>query len=79
MEFEENVEKKSQWPFDSMTVDGKKEFLKKLCLAMKREMLLLVLVLYALLALGSILKRYSGDWKVAEFYLLRSDSKPSSW
>ena len=30
MEFEEKVEKKSQWPFDSMTVDGKKEFLKKI-------------------------------------------------
>ena len=40
----------------SMTVDGKKEFLKKLCLALKWGMLLLVLVLYALLTLGSIQK-----------------------
>ena len=45
----------------SMTVDGKKEFIKKLCLALKWGMLLLVLVLYALLTLGSILERYSGD------------------
>ena len=45
----------------SMTVDGKKEFIKKLCLPLKSRMLLLVLVLYALLILGSILKRYFGD------------------
>ena len=47
--------------FHSMTVDGIKEFLKKLCLPLNRGMLLLFLVLYALLMLGSILKRYSGD------------------
>ena len=47
--------------FHSMTVDGKKEFIKKLCLPLKSRMLLLVLVLYALLILGSILKRYFGD------------------
>ena len=34
-----------------MTVDGTKEFLKKLCLALKWGMSLLVLVLYALLRL----------------------------
>ena len=47
--------------FHLMTVDEKKkEFLNKLCLASWWGMLLLVLVLYALLTLGSILKRYSG-------------------
>ena len=44
-----------------MTVDGKKEFPKKTFLPLKRGMLLLVLVLYTLLTLGSILKRHSGD------------------
>ena len=44
-----------------MIVDGKKEFLKKVGLPLKRRMLLLVLVLYALLTLGSILNRYSGN------------------
>ena len=47
--------------FHSMTVEGKKEFIKKLCLSLKRVILSLVLVLYPLLTLGSILKRYSGD------------------
>ena len=42
-----------------MTVDRKKEFLIKICLPLKRGILLLVLVLYALLTLLSILKRYS--------------------
>ena len=46
--------------FHSMTVDWKKRS-KKISLALKWEMLLLVLVLYVLLTLGSILKRYSGD------------------
>ena len=44
-----------------MTVDEKIEFLKELCVVMKlllMGMLLLVLVLYALLTLGSILKKY---------------------
>ena len=44
-----------------MTVDGKKEFIKKLCLPLKRGILSLVLILYALLTLESTLKRYSGD------------------
>ena len=48
--------------FHSITVDGKKEFIKKWCLPLKRRILSLVLVLYALLTLGSILERYSGDW-----------------
>ena len=49
--------------FHSITVDGKKEFVKKWCLPLKRRILSLVLVLYALLlTLGSILERYSGDW-----------------
>ena len=46
--------------FHSMTVDGKKRIYKKLCLPLKRGILSLVLVLYVLLTLGSILKRYSG-------------------
>ena len=45
--------------FHSMTFDGKKEYLKKLCLPLKREMFLLALVLYTLLTLASILKIYS--------------------
>ena len=57
--------------FHSVTVDGKKIIPKKICLPLKRGMLLLVFVLYALLSAGSILKRCSGDWpyfeKVAEF------------
>ena len=57
--------------FHSVTVDGKKIIPKKICLPLKRGMLLLVFVLYALLSPGSILKRSSGDWpyfeKVAEF------------
>ena len=47
--------------FHSMTVDEKIEFVKEVCVVMKlllMEMLLLVLVLYALLTLGSILKKY---------------------
>ena len=47
--------------FLSMTVDGKKEFKKKLYLPLKREILSLLLVLYVVLTLGSILERYSGD------------------
>ena len=48
--------------FHWMTVDGKKEFIKRIYLPLKRGILSLVLVLYALLTLGSILKKYSGDW-----------------
>ena len=71
--------------FHSMTVDGKKEFIKNYVYRWRRE---LVLVLYVLLTLGSIFKRYSGDWslnilkkKQSFLYhrLWRSDSKPSSW
>ena len=55
-----------------MTVDGKKEFMKKLCLPLKRGILSLVLVLYALLTLGSLLNSYSVDFeKVAEFSIHR--------
>ena len=43
--------------FYSIKVDGKKEFLKKLCLVLKRRMLSMFLVLYALLIAGSILER----------------------
>ena len=41
-----------------MRVDGKKEFIKKLCLPLKRGIISLILVLYALLTPGSVLKRY---------------------
>ena len=47
--------------FHSVTVDGKKIIPKKIRLPLKRGMLLLVFVLYALLSPGSILKRSSGD------------------
>ena len=63
----------------SMTVDGKKEFTKKIMVTK------LVIVLYALLMLGIILKGYSGDWPLnilkSFLYhrLLRSDFKPSFW
>ena len=47
--------------FHSKTIDRKKEFTKKLCLPLKRGILSLVLVLYALLTPGNILKRHSRD------------------
>ena len=46
--------------FHSTTVDGKKkEFIKALCLPLKRGILSLVLVLQTLIMLESIPKRYS--------------------
>ena len=48
--------------FHSVTFDRKKEFIKKLCLPLKRGILSLVLVLYALLTLAGILERYSLDY-----------------
>ena len=47
--------------FHSVAVDGKKEFIEKSCLPLKREIFSLIPVLYVLLTLGSILKRYSRD------------------
>ena len=49
--------------FHSITVDEKKkkEFLKKLYLALKWGMLLVVLLIYPLPTLGSILKRFCRD------------------
>ena len=46
--------------FHSMIVEGKKEFLKKLCLILKQEMLSTFLVAYAWDFSGIILKRYWG-------------------
>ena len=49
--------------FHSITVDGKNEFLKKLCLTLNLGMLsILFLVLYAVLVVGILSKRYLGDW-----------------
>ena len=41
-----------------MIVEGKKEFLKKLCLILKQEMLPMFLVAYAWVFAGISLKRY---------------------
>ena len=49
--------------FHSITEDGKNEFLKKLCLTLNLGMLpILFLVLYAVLVVGILSKRYLGDW-----------------
>ena len=46
----------------SITVDGRNEFLKKLCLTLNLGMLpILFLVLYAALVVGILSKRYLGD------------------
>ena len=48
--------------FHSITVNGKNEFLKKVCLTLNRGMLsILFLVLYAVLAVGIWSKRYLRD------------------
>ena len=44
--------------FDSMIVEGKKEFLKKLCLILKQGMLSKFLVAYAWVFSGISLKRF---------------------
>ena len=46
--------------FYSIIADGKKEFLKKLCFVLIREILLTVLVAYGVLVTGMRLKRYFG-------------------
>ena len=48
--------------FHPMMTDGKKVFLKKFCLTLKRGILFAFLVEYGLFNLGIILKRYFGDW-----------------
>ena len=48
--------------FHSMMTDGKKVFLKKLCLTLKWGILFPFLVKCDLVNLGIILKRYFGDW-----------------
>ena len=46
-----------------MAGDGKKEFIKKIMFTTKEGIfLLLVHVSYALLTLGSVLKKYPWDW-----------------
>ena len=46
--------------FHSITVEGKKEFRKKLCFTLNRGILLVFLVLYVLTEVGIILNRYFG-------------------
>ena len=58
--------------FHSITEDGKNEFLKKLCLTLNLGMLpILFLVLYAVLVVGILSKRYLGDW----FLVILKNSK----
>ena len=48
--------------FHSITMDGKNEFLKKVCLTLNLGMLsILFLVLYAVLMVAILSKRYLGD------------------
>ena len=47
--------------FHSITVEGKKEFLKKSCLTLKEGTFSTYLVKYDLLDTGIILRRYVGD------------------
>ena len=47
--------------FNSLITDGKKEFLKKLCLTLKGVMLSEFLVVRNLLLLGIKLNKYGGD------------------
>ena len=75
--------------FHSITEDGKNEFLKKLCLTLNLEMLpILFLVLYAVLVVGILSKRYLGDWflvilkkqqNVLNHRRWFKDYKPDSW
>ena len=47
--------------FDSVTMDGKYEFLKKVCLTLSSGILRMLLVLYVLLTVEIFLNRYVGD------------------
>ena len=48
--------------FHSITVDGRNEFLKEVCLTLSLGMLsILFLVVYAVLVVGILPKRYLGD------------------
>ena len=71
-----------------MNVDGKKEFLSKLCSTLKRKILSPFLVTYEDVFSGINLRRYSGRLllKILQntpsfLYQRRnwSDSKPSAW
>ena len=53
--------------FHSMMTDGKKVFLKKLCLTLKWGILFAFLAVYGLFNLGIILERYIGNWSF-KFY-----------
>ena len=48
--------------FHSVTMDGKYEFLKKVCLTLNWGILSMFLVLYVLLTVEILLKRYWGDF-----------------
>ena len=79
----------SPWLFHSITVDGKNEFLKKVCLTFNLRILsILFLVLYAVLVVWILSKRYLGDWFLAILKKQQSsqkhrrcfkDSKPNPW
>ena len=63
--------------FHSIRVDGKNEFLKKVCLTLNRGVLsILFLVLYAVLVMGIFLNRYLGDWFLVNFKEKAKFSKP---
>ena len=54
--------------FHSITVEWKNEFLKRVCLTLNLGMLpILFLVLYAVLVLRILSKRYLGDWFLVIF------------
>ena len=63
--------------FYSITEDGNNEFFKKLCLTLNLGMLpILFLVLYAVLVVGILSKRYLGDWFLIIFKKIAKFSKP---
>ena len=53
--------------FHSVTMDGKYEFLKKVCLTLYGGILSMFLVLYVLLMVGILLNRYLRDLFLVSF------------
>ena len=61
----------------SIMEDGKNEFLKELCLTLNLRMLsILFIVLYDVLVVGILSKRYLGDWFLVIFKKIAKFSKP---